>query len=111
MQTPEINGKRLQEYHTYIENRFNVYKSRKAGLKPPWTSDAVLQSSAFVNVFRDWDVTSDTAASIMTRLKDADLIVTGVAMALTNKPATMREIGPLSQAVVKNSTEEVDRIT
>lgn len=106
---PELSSVRLQEFHSYIEERFKVYRSRAAGVEPPWTVDPVIQGGAFVNVFRDWDVTSVTAAQIMANLKDADLIATGIAMALSNKPSTMQAVGPLSHASLK-SPLEVQRI-
>lgn len=109
MEMPELSIRRLQEFHAYIEERFRVYQSREAGLKPPWTGNPIIQGGAFVNVFRDLDVTSVTAAKIMRNLQDADLIATGVAMALINKPSTMISVGPLCQESLKDPME-VNRI-
>ena len=109
MDLPELNIQRLQEFHQYIEERFKVHQTRAAGVRPPWTSDAVMQGGAFVNVFRELDLTSATAARIMINLKDADLIATGVAMALTNKPTTMIAVGPLLQESLRDPIE-VNRI-
>jgi hypothetical protein len=46
---------RIEELAAFMRERHGIYLKRKAGEPGPWTSDPVLQSGRFCNVFRELD--------------------------------------------------------
>lgn len=45
-------------FFAYARERYAIYKRRKQGWPWPWTSDAILQTHKFTNVFREHDRTT-----------------------------------------------------
>lgn len=51
----EFNSERMQQYLAFVEARHNVWIERQVGAPAPWTSDPILASKKFTNVFRVLD--------------------------------------------------------
>lgn len=45
-------------FFAFARARHNIYLQRRAGSKPPWTRDPILQRYRFTNVFRELDATT-----------------------------------------------------
>jgi len=49
---------RRQDFFAFARARHQIYLNRQAGMPPPWTEDAILQTYKFTNVFRELDRTT-----------------------------------------------------
>lgn len=54
-----------QLYVNFVEARHSIYKQRVAGLPAPWTTDPILQSRKYTNVFRILDRGSQFLCDVM----------------------------------------------
>lgn len=71
------------------QERERVYAARRAGLPRPWTSDPVLASGRFCNVWREQDKTSALILGILRRHRAAVRPALAVGLRLINRHATL----------------------
>lgn len=61
----------------YVSERYQIYKRREAGKKPPWTNNPILRDYRFTNVFRVNDSGSQALIRLVgdtSRLSGADIV-------------------------------------
>lgn len=81
-----MDDKMVDLYLDFVVERHRVWEQRQAGAPQPWTTDRVLRTRKFTNVFRILDVGSQF---LMTMMKDAepeDQLVLAFGYRYTNRP-------------------------
>ncbi|MCK5644846.1 MAG: hypothetical protein KAJ19_28865 [Gammaproteobacteria bacterium] len=68
MKTP---AQRLKKFYWWISERHRIYLNKEAGKEWPWTSDEIMQTYKFTNVFRELDAET---IKFHERIDDLDLM-------------------------------------
>lgn len=86
---------RSAELFIFIKERYNIWKQRQDDLPPPWTTDKILQTYRFCNVYREHDKVSRWISDnwLMPNISNLDLWFAMVVARLFNNPSTLKHIG------------------
>lgn len=85
---PEWAERRAQ-YLQFVRDRHSIYEARQLGMEAPWTTDAILASAKFTNVFRILDVGSQFVTKQLTYSDSPDFRTTALRVLLyrlNNRP-------------------------
>lgn len=88
-----MNGDRLEQYLQFVEERHRVWEMRQLGAPQPWTTDPVLATRKFTNVFRVLDPGSQFVFDLCHPAEDPsprDALFRLFLYRYTNEPATWR---------------------
>ena len=86
---------RTVDLRNFAVQRHNIYLARKAGKSKPWTTDTILQSYRFCNVYRELDTVTKWISDHWRTPKtdDPNLFFAMTIARLVNWPETMEELG------------------
>ena len=86
---------RTADLFNFIKERHSIYLKRQAGVPKPWTSDSILQTYKFCNMYRELDTGTKWFADGWRKdnADDPDLWFNSLVYRFINWPETMEEIG------------------
>jgi hypothetical protein len=85
----------VQQLFAFAEERYNIYKRRSHGHKPPWTNDPILRDYRFCNVYREDDKVTCWIRDNwrIPHAEDPDLWFAMCVARLFNRPESLSIIG------------------
>lgn len=86
---------RIEDFWSFVQERYSVYVNRYSGGAKPWTEDKILQQYRFCNVYRELDTVTKWIRDNWRQpnKKDPDLFFAMVIARLVNWPETLSEFG------------------